>query len=217
MLPIPLLAGLALTAVVGKKLVKKNEVELSELKDMYKDICEDKKKNDMDGVKVKAERLQEHLSSIRQIAGWSAQELGEQLDLSRQAIYNLEKGAAKLSVAQYIAITTLLYQKSFFDDEGRDSVIPQILYSLVENPDKYSEEQLEKIKGTVELLAMAKSLKKSSVNSKVVANLQNDLPKDLEEKMEEYRKVLAENLRELIDEKEPVVEAEPVEEEPKKD
>lgn len=49
-------------------------------------------------------RLQKSLSSLRKIAGWSAEELGEQLDVTRQTIVNLENGQTKMSKIQYMAI-----------------------------------------------------------------------------------------------------------------
>ena len=49
-------------------------------------------------------RLQESLSSLRKVAGWSAEELGEQLDVTRQTIVNLENGQTKMTKVQYMAI-----------------------------------------------------------------------------------------------------------------
>ena len=53
-------------------------------------------------------RLQEILSSIRRIARWTAEDLGEMLGVSKQNISNLENGNTKLSQAQYIAIRHLI-------------------------------------------------------------------------------------------------------------
>ena len=53
-------------------------------------------------------RLQENLSSIRRIARWTAEDLGEMLGVSKQNISNLENGNTKLSQAQYIAIRHLI-------------------------------------------------------------------------------------------------------------
>ena len=50
------------------------------------------------------QRLGENLSNVRRIAGWSGEELGSMLGLSRQSISKLEKGLSKLTVSQYIAI-----------------------------------------------------------------------------------------------------------------
>lgn len=53
-------------------------------------------------------RLQENLSSIRKIARWTAEDLGEMLGVTKQNISNLENGNTKLSQAQYIAIRHLI-------------------------------------------------------------------------------------------------------------
>lgn len=57
-------------------------------------------------------RLQENLSSIRKIARWTAEDLGEMLGVSKQNISNLENGNTKLSRAQYIAIRHLIDYKA---------------------------------------------------------------------------------------------------------
>ena len=48
----------------------------------------------------KVKRLQKYLSVIRTSAGWSASELGEKLDVSRQMISNLENGHNKMTMMQ---------------------------------------------------------------------------------------------------------------------
>ena len=53
-------------------------------------------------------RLQENLASIRKIAGWTAEDLGEMLGVSKQNVSNMENGNTKLSQAQYIAIRHLI-------------------------------------------------------------------------------------------------------------
>ena len=57
---------------------------------------------------IQITRLQENLSSLRKIAGWTAEDLGEMLGVSKQNISNLENIRVYLSQAQYIAIRHLL-------------------------------------------------------------------------------------------------------------
>lgn len=52
----------------------------------------------------KISRLQNSLSTLRKVAGWSAEELGELLDVTRQTIVNLETGQTKMTKIQYMAI-----------------------------------------------------------------------------------------------------------------
>lgn len=52
----------------------------------------------------KITRLQDSLSALRKVAGWSAEELGEILDVTRQTIVNLETGQTKMTKVQYMAL-----------------------------------------------------------------------------------------------------------------
>lgn len=54
------------------------------------------------------EKLQTNLSSLRKIAGWTAEDLGNELDVTKQTISNLETGKTKMSRVQYIAIRAVL-------------------------------------------------------------------------------------------------------------
>lgn len=54
------------------------------------------------------ERLQEYMLLIRRAVGWSAEEFGERIGVSRQTINNLEGKRNKLTKAQYIAIRSSL-------------------------------------------------------------------------------------------------------------
>lgn len=55
-------------------------------------------------VNTEMEILQDNLSDLRKIAGWTAETLGEKLGLTKQTISNLETHKVKLSRVQYIAI-----------------------------------------------------------------------------------------------------------------
>ncbi len=67
---------------------------------------------------IQVVRLQENLSSIRKIAGWTAEALGEMLGVSKQNISSLENGNTKLSQAQYIAIRHLVDYQSIQNPEN---------------------------------------------------------------------------------------------------
>lgn len=59
----------------------------------------------------KINRLQKSLSTLRKVAGWSAESLGERLGVTRQTIVNLETGQTKMTKVQYFAI------RYIFDEE----------------------------------------------------------------------------------------------------
>ena len=54
------------------------------------------------------ERLQENLLLIRRTVGWTAEEFGECIGVTRQTINNLEAKRNKLTKTQYIAIRAIL-------------------------------------------------------------------------------------------------------------
>ena len=76
-------------------------------------------------------RLQENLASIRRIAGWTAEDLGEMLGVTKQNISNLEKENTKLSQAQYIAIRHLLDYQISLDKKNR--TLPHIIRLLLDS------------------------------------------------------------------------------------
>ena len=51
--------------------------------------------------------LQRNLSSLRKLAHWTAEELGDSIGVTKQTISNLETGRTKMSKTQYIAIRTV--------------------------------------------------------------------------------------------------------------
>ena len=53
-------------------------------------------------------RLQENLSSIRKIAGWTAEVLGNKIGVTKQTISNLENNKTPMNFTQYIAIRSVL-------------------------------------------------------------------------------------------------------------
>ena len=52
--------------------------------------------------------LQNNLQLIRQAGGWSAEEFGEMIGVTKQTIRNLEKKTTEMSKTQYIAIRAVL-------------------------------------------------------------------------------------------------------------
>ena len=57
------------------------------------------------------ENLQKYLPLIRKAAGWTAEDLGEKIGVTKQTISNIETGKSKLSKTQYLAIQMVISQK----------------------------------------------------------------------------------------------------------
>ena len=57
------------------------------------------------------EKLQKYLPLIRNAAGWTAEELGNKIGVTKQTISNLENQKTKMSKTQYLAIQMVISQK----------------------------------------------------------------------------------------------------------
>lgn len=90
------------------------------------------------------ERLQKHLLLVRRTVGWSAEEFGDRIGVTRQTINNLEAERNKLTKTQYIAMRSVLDAEiAAYPDETE--MLRLILDVFVDNPDKYKEEDRERI------------------------------------------------------------------------
>lgn len=162
----------------------------------------------LDELRTRAERLQKLLPVFRVIFGWKAIDLGQRLDLSKQAISNIETGKTKLSVAQYLAIKYLFLDALYNIDDLRETkdinratkndthnkskpddnlrlLFGPMFNALVDNPSDYSNEQLEEIKKRV--VAIAKS-KQIDMYEEDVTTFYNALSKELvDENLQDYK------------------------------
>ena len=107
--------------------------------------------------------LQKNLALIRTCAGWSAAELGEKLDVSRQMVSNLETGRNKMTQMQYLAIRQVLaeeIEKSASKDDTQ--MLKDVIRVLVDEPKRFSEEQRTRVLADANLLAPSIVSKKTT-------------------------------------------------------
>ena len=90
------------------------------------------------------ERLQEYMLLIRRAVGWSAEEFGERIGVSRQTINNLEGKRNKLTKAQYIAIRSSLDVEIRQHPEDTD-MLRLILDVFVDHPEIYDSNEREEL------------------------------------------------------------------------
>lgn len=57
------------------------------------------------------EKLQKYLPLIRNAAGWTAEDLGNKIGVTKQTISNLENQKTRISKTQYLAIQMVISQK----------------------------------------------------------------------------------------------------------
>ena len=103
------------------------------------------------------ERLQKYLLLVRRIVGWSAEEFGERIGVTRQTINNIEAGRNKLTKTQYIAMRSVLDAEIAAYPEETE-ILRLILDVLVDNPEKYKEEDREKLRSAVSDLTSGKAV-----------------------------------------------------------
>ena len=76
-------------------------------------------------------KFQENLSIIRKVAGWTTQELADELGVARQTVSNLETGKTPMSKLQYLALRTV-FNAEIAKEENRD--LARVIKTLVDDP-----------------------------------------------------------------------------------
>lgn len=88
-------------------------------------------------------RMQDNLAVIRKVGGWTTEQFGEEIGVTRQTVSNLEKGKTKLTKTQYLAIrAVLIHEIGSKENEALAQVVRRLVDEPVEEPmlDEGSEE-----------------------------------------------------------------------------
>ena len=96
------------------------------------------------------QRLQQNLSSIRKIAGWNAETLGNKIGVTKQTISNLENRKTTMSFAQYIALRSVLDVEIAGNNEN--DVLPKVVALLLDSDDELDDDnysRVQEVAGTV--------------------------------------------------------------------
>lgn len=91
------------------------------------------------------ERFQNNMLLIRRAVGWSAEEFGSRIGVTRQTINNLEKNNRskfKLNKTQYIAMRSVL-DAEIRECPDETETLCLILDMLVDHPEKYKSEDVQ--------------------------------------------------------------------------
>lgn len=164
---LPFIAAAIIGGAIGSMMQKSINADSREEVTLVQDnieneISDNTRENDkgLQKKRKKAQIMQENLSSIRAIVGWTAQDLGILLDLSKQAISNIETGKSKLTVAQYIAILSLIKEKSFINSLNSDeSVMLSLIIEILFGDDlKVNNDKLTHIIKLIKQYSMAKKV-----------------------------------------------------------
>lgn len=96
------------------------------------------------------ERLQDNLALIRKAGGWSAEEFGEMIGVTKQTISNLENKKTPMSKTQYIAIRAVLDYEIAERAEQEDDTALSSTVNICLNSESLSEEDIKKAQAFVE-------------------------------------------------------------------
>ncbi|PJM73851.1 transcriptional regulator [Bifidobacterium primatium] len=77
------------------------------------------------------DKFQENLSIVRKVAGWTTQELADELGVARQTVSNLETGRSPMTKLQYLALRTV-FNAEIAKRENRD--LARVIKTLVDDP-----------------------------------------------------------------------------------
>lgn len=101
------------------------------------------------------ELLQTNLQTIRKIAGWTIEDFGDRLGVSKQTISNLENAKTQMSLIQYIAIRSIFDYE--IEEHPENEVLAKTIHLLLDEEENLSEEDYEKVKQAIDTVAAAKS------------------------------------------------------------
>ena len=90
----------------------------------------------------KISKLQKNLAVIRKVAGWTAEDLGDRIGVTRQTISNLEKSTTTtMTKTQYIAIRAVL---DYEIESSQNETLCKVVQILIDKDD-LSEEEITKV------------------------------------------------------------------------
>jgi DNA-binding XRE family transcriptional regulator len=95
-------------------------------------------------------KLQQNLSSIRKIAGWTAEVLGNKIGVTKQTISNLENQKTPMNFTQYIAIRSVLDYE--IENNQENEVLPKVVALLLDSGDELNDDnytRVQDVAGTI--------------------------------------------------------------------
>jgi len=112
--------------------------------------------NDNEKKQKQIRLLQQNLRSIRQIAGWTAEQLGNKIGVTKQTIGDLENIKRTMNLTQYLAIRSILDEETNSNSEN-SAVLRQVIEICVDKGAELEDESNIEIKDTVETVAASAS------------------------------------------------------------
>ena len=126
-------------------------------------------------MKKQIERMQKNLLLFRRALGWTAEEFGEKIGVTRQTINNLESGRSTLTKTQNIAMRSVIErERELLVDEDTKKMISALLDIFVDNAEKYNEQDKERILSRANMVLpsiLAKTAKREDVSKDIISTI----------------------------------------------
>lgn len=117
------------------------------------------------------ERLQKYLLLVRRTVGWTAEEFGDHIGVTRQTINNLEAGRNKLNKTQYIAMRSVLdVEMNQYPEETE--MLKLILEVFVDHPENYKQKEKEELLSKANMVTpsiLAGATSRKEVSKEIIA------------------------------------------------
>lgn len=117
-------------------------------------------------------RFQRNLETLRKLAGWSADQLGEKVNLSKQTIRNMEAidPKAEISAENYIKLRKVLEAEANSRAEQGDQLLRQAIDVLLnaEEPEEVEEREEQKNRELIQTVAKARKGGAKSTETRTV-------------------------------------------------
>lgn len=134
-------------------------------------LNKDSKKNDLTKPQ-KIELFQKNLTNLRTVGDIKVESITEILDITRQAVWNLENLKSKMSATQYAAWYSIFAGKVFA--AGEQTLLARFIDILATGIDKYTAEEIDV---SVKILDQVARAKKAGLDKDIIQSLANNLPK----------------------------------------
>lgn len=115
---------------------------------------------------IRTAALQRNLVTVRNIAGWTAEMLGNKIGVTKQTISNIETMRATMSYTQYIAIRAVIDAE--IDTLKNKDLLKQLLKVAVDDAPNYSEDEQDQV---MAVGFAAAQMSKKGMSSAAVAGL----------------------------------------------
>ena len=146
-------------------------------------LCEDSMRRDQ---MIEAERMNEHLATIRKSVGFTREEIAKKLGVSRQLINALESHRLKVRTITYLALRKILDDEIKADTTGETLMLRDLLDILIDHPERYPDVVRSEAKEYADMFSESVVRKKSSRKAAVDAWFHSPIEDDILDSREEY-------------------------------